>query len=130
MNEWVNEQCLDHSIHLVKVGSYYTETFCKPNICYKCQEDSEQPHNEACLKALYHWSLEDLHVHISVVIWFDVFDILWNFIGKSLPWNLQTFSFTYLSIIAWTFCTVSSYFPKTVAPKNNKHKLLQSSLSK
>lgn len=54
MNEWVNEQCLDHSIHLVKVGSYYNETFCKPNICYKCQEDSEQPHNEACLKALHH----------------------------------------------------------------------------
>ena len=26
MSEWVNEQCLDHSIGLLKIGSYYNET--------------------------------------------------------------------------------------------------------
>lgn len=68
MSEWVNEQCLDHSIGLIKVGSYYNETdiLWTWYFFYKRQEDSEQPHHEACLILIVSLKSERLAcTHIS-----------------------------------------------------------------
>ena len=78
-------------------------TFCEPDISYKRQEDSEQPHHEACLK-FYHWSLKDLPVHISVVIRFNKFDMSLKFYReksamKSFNFLFRLPSYYYLNIV-------------------------------